>query len=585
MEQVSGKWSLVLAVIFLLVSIATYYKVNYLTTLNLNICLVPFMERILPSCRINSILPNYSEIETYNLCMLQNQKEEARKLEGFFQHGFNEYVSEKIGLVRAVPNVKHPACFKKVYSETLPTASIVMCFYNEAWSTLLRSVHSVISQTPSRLLKEIILVDDNSSLDHLKEDLEAYIDQNFTNVKLIRSKERLGLIRARMEGAKHATGEILVFLDSHIEAGDGWLEPLLDRIAKDRTTVVVPVVDTIEAETMIYRSADIMRGGFTWSLMHNWEPLPLKDSLDVQKNANPFLSPTMPGGLFAMERNYFYELGEYDSEMEIWGGENMEISFRIWQCGGRLEIVPCSRVAHVFRQFRPYAAPDGKDTATVNSARVAEVWLDEYKKHFYDLRPLAKSMDIGNIDSRVELRKRLNCKSFKWFLENIHPEQFVPGEKAKVPNTLGLKKDLPESKVKLQGDLIHTPSGLCIRPQSDPPAKEDFLLLTSCHNIKKLVPDFLVTEDYQIKLRGTRFCLETKETKTESTSVNVMKCHSSGGAQTWIQKQDPNNTESFLLFNPASGKCLSAPIAQKEERLKMKLCSYTSAQLFTVQSR
>lgn len=84
MEQVSGKWTFVLAVIFLLVSIATYYKVNYFSTFNLNICQAPFMEKLLQSCQMDSTLTNYSEIETYSLCMLQNQKEEARKLEGKF---------------------------------------------------------------------------------------------------------------------------------------------------------------------------------------------------------------------------------------------------------------------------------------------------------------------------------------------------------------------------------------------------------------------------------------------------------------------------------------------------------------------
>lgn len=40
-------------------------------------------------------------------------------------------------------------------------------------------------------------------------------------------------------------------------------------------------------------------------------------------------SPTMAGGLFAMERKYFYEIGAYDPGMEIWGAENLEISFRV----------------------------------------------------------------------------------------------------------------------------------------------------------------------------------------------------------------------------------------------------------------
>lgn len=42
-----------------------------------------------------------------------------------------------------------------------------------------------------------------------------------------------------------------------------------------------------------------------------------------------YRTPAFAGGLFSISRDYFYHIGSYDEEMEIWGGENIEMSFRV----------------------------------------------------------------------------------------------------------------------------------------------------------------------------------------------------------------------------------------------------------------
>jgi hypothetical protein len=148
------------------------------------------------------------------------------------------------------------ACKARVWPkpETLPKVSVIIIFYNEPLSTLLRNVIGVLNRSPPALLGEIILVDDHSQMDehaalheHLAR-LAAVLPPN--KVRLVRRSVHDGIVGARLRGAIEAIYPIILFLDSHAEVCDGWLEPLAARIAEDRTRVIIPNIRGVNIDTL-----------------------------------------------------------------------------------------------------------------------------------------------------------------------------------------------------------------------------------------------------------------------------------------------------------------------------------------------
>ena len=148
-----------------------------------------------------------------------NSEEQALVPAIIKKFGFNLISGDKVPLDRNPKDLRKPACKHWHYPEKskLPSAAVVLVFYNEGWGPLMRTVHTVIKQTPPELLGSIILIDDGSPRSHLHDRLENYIKENWGEnglVRLFRNSRREGLIRARINGAKHAQnlpGDVLVY--------------------------------------------------------------------------------------------------------------------------------------------------------------------------------------------------------------------------------------------------------------------------------------------------------------------------------------------------------------------------------------
>ncbi|KAF3831054.1 hypothetical protein GH733_002292 [Mirounga leonina] len=419
------------------------------------------------------------------------------------QHAFNQLESDKLSPDRAIRDTRHYSCPSLSYSADLPATSVIITFHNEARSTLLRTVKSVLNRTPASLIQEIILVDDFSS-----DPEDCLLLTRIPKVKCLRNDRREGLIRSRVRGADVATAAVLTFLDSHCEVNTEWLQPMLQRVKEDHTRVVSPIIDVISLDNFAYLAASAdLRGGFDWSLHFKWEQIPLEQKIARTDPTKPIRTPVIAGGIFVIDKSWFNHLG------------------KVWMCGGSLEIVPCSRVGHVFRKRHPYNFPEGNALTYIrNTKRTAEVWMDEYKQYYYEARPSAIGKAFGSVATRIEQRKKMNCKSFRWYLDNVYPELTVPVKEV-LPGIIKQGVNCLESQGQDSAGNFLLGMGICRGSAKNPPAPQGKCLTA------------------------------TSTSSTPGSLVLLQGCNPREGRQRWRRKA------SFIQHS-VSGLCLEAKSAQ-----------------------
>ncbi|CRK87279.1 CLUMA_CG001081, isoform A [Clunio marinus] len=338
--------------------------------------------------------------------------------ESYDKFKFNEFLSQIIPLDRELKELRGEICLKATYSNNLPKTSVIIAFYNEPFSMIMRTIYSILKRAPLELIEEILLIDDCSDDEEILKALHEVVPK-LPKVRIIRSPTRLGLMKARVLGADSAIGPILTVIDSHVEFGNGWLPPLLDPFTKKSNIIILPGVEVLNPDTLKYNHVIFDEytwvGGFTWELMYTWTNI----KRNKEDMISPVPSPTMLGAAFVIRKDYFESLGHYDEGFELWGGENLELSFKVWMCGGEMYQAFCSHVGHMFRA-RPYWNDEADMKKIRNTDRLAEVWLDDYKKYYHQQTKF-NNRTFGDITKQLDLKKKLGCKSFQWYVDNVYP--------------------------------------------------------------------------------------------------------------------------------------------------------------------
>jgi len=272
------------------------------------------------------------------------------------------------------------------------SVSIIMTALDEPYVN--KTIDDIIEKSGS-LLEEIIVIDDLS---------ETPIQH--PEAKVIRNKQRKGLIWGRNYATELAKSEIILSLDPHCKVEDGWLAPLVNKLESNKESIVVPGTRSLNPDKWESFGKESWKTIWDWKLEFKWAD-----------GENPY-TPAVAGHCFAFRKDWWEKAGRFDTGMEIWGGENIEFPLRTWLFGGTVECVRESHVSHWFKKKFQYPFPP--NVLLRNKSRIAEVWFDGYKDVFYSrIRKPRGTINFGDLRERIAIKKRMQKKSFEWFMKNV----------------------------------------------------------------------------------------------------------------------------------------------------------------------
>ena len=270
-------------------------------------------------------------------------------------------------------------------------ASIIIASHNEG-AVLGKTIESCIEMNFD-LDYEIVVADD-ASTDGSTED----VSRRFSQVRLYRHEQRQGASPTKALGARHARGDVLVFLDGHTKPEYGAIARLVQDVeALAGAAVFTPKIVALDVQRW---QADVTQAGHGYAMdLQTFDPhwQTLDEMQPVGEGRTRFYaSPALIGCGFAVSRVLYDKLWGFDTQMYYWGVEDLDFGLKCWLMGHRILHDPQAVIAHHFRTtFDNYSVP--VEYLLVNQLRMARkhfthavwaAWLEHCRQR--NLGPLAE---------------------------------------------------------------------------------------------------------------------------------------------------------------------------------------------------
>jgi GT2 family glycosyltransferase len=212
-----------------------------------------------------------------------------------------------------------------------PRVSIVIPVYNEYRMTIF-CLQSLLGMT-SDVEYEVILADDASS------DLTSTIGERILGIEIVRAEQNLGFLNNCRNGASHARGEYVLFLNNDTAFTEGWLSNLIDVLDNDpRAGIVGPM--------LIFGSGRLQEaGGIIWQDASGWNFGRTDDPASPEYN---YVKETdyVSGACLLIRRGLWEELGGFDQRFAPAYYEDTDLCFAVRAAGYKVVYQPAARIYH-----------------------------------------------------------------------------------------------------------------------------------------------------------------------------------------------------------------------------------------------